>query len=46
MRWSSPTEVTYHPALRRELADAGLRVEDETALENAMRVTNVAMRRV
>jgi len=46
VRWSSPTEVTYHPALRRELADAGLRVEDETALANAMRVTNVAMRRV
>ena len=46
VRWSSPTEVTYHPALRRELADAGLRVEDEAALANAMRVTNVAMRRV
>jgi 8-oxo-dGTP diphosphatase len=46
VRWSSPTEVTYHPALRRELADAGLRVEDEQALADAMRVTNVAMRRV
>ena len=46
VRWSSPTEVTYHPALRRELADAGLRAEDETALASAMRVTNVAMRRV
>jgi 8-oxo-dGTP diphosphatase len=46
VRWASPTEVTYHPALRRELADAGLRVEDERALADAMRVTNVAMRRV
>ena len=46
VRWSSPTEPTYHPALRRELADAGLRTEDERALADAMRVTNVAMRRV
>jgi ADP-ribose pyrophosphatase YjhB (NUDIX family) len=46
VRWSSPSEMTYHPALRRELADAGLRVEDERALTEAMRVTNVAMRRV
>jgi ADP-ribose pyrophosphatase YjhB (NUDIX family) len=46
VRWSSPSETTYHPALRRELADAGLRVEDERALTDAMRVTNVAMRRV
>ena len=46
VRWSSPTEATYHPALRRELADAGLRSEDEHALADAMRLTNVAMRRV
>ena len=46
VRWSSPTETTFHPALRRELADAGLRVEDERALGDAMRLTNVAMRRV
>lgn len=46
VRWSSPTEATYHPALRRELADAGLRTEDERALTDAMGATNVAMRRV
>lgn len=46
VRWSSPAEPTYHPALRRELADAGLRSEDEAALARAMRSTNVSMRRV
>jgi 8-oxo-dGTP diphosphatase len=45
IRWASPTEAGYHPALRRELADAGLRVEDGTALEQALRATNVTMRR-
>lgn len=45
VRWSSPTESGYHPALRRELADAGLRVEDDSALAQAMRATNVTMRR-
>jgi 8-oxo-dGTP diphosphatase len=45
IRWASPTEAGYHPALRRELADAGLRDEDHAALEQALRATNVAMRR-
>ena len=46
IRWASPTEAGYHPALRRELADAGLRVEDDHALGDALKATNVAMRRV
>jgi 8-oxo-dGTP diphosphatase len=46
VRWAAPTDAGFHPALRRELADAGLRAEDERALENAMRATNVSMRRV
>ncbi len=46
VRWSSPTESGYHPALRRELADAGLRVEDDAALERAMNLTNLTMRRL
>ena len=33
-------------ALRRELADAGLRREDDSALDRALRATNVTMRRV
>jgi ADP-ribose pyrophosphatase YjhB (NUDIX family) len=45
VRWASPTERGYHPALRRELADAGLRTEDETALERAMSLTDLSMRR-
>ena len=46
IRWASPTDAGYHPALRRELADAGLRTEDDTALAHAMAATNVSMRRV
>ena len=46
VRWAIPTDPGFHPALRRELADAGLRVEDDAALDRAMRTTNVAMRRV
>ena len=46
IRWASPTEAGYHPALRRELADAGLRTEDEAALAQALNTTNVSMRRV
>lgn len=46
VRWASPTQQGYHPALRRELADAGLRSEDESALATAMRATNVVMRRL
>jgi 8-oxo-dGTP diphosphatase len=46
IRWASPTEAGYHPALRRELADAGLRAEDEAALADALKATNVTMRRV
>lgn len=46
VRWSVPADAGYHPALRRELADAGLRHEDDAALERAMRSTNLAMRRV
>ena len=46
VRWVSPTDAGFHPALRRELADAGLRVEDGAALAEAMRATNVTMRKV
>ena len=46
VRWSSPTEPTYHPALRRELADAGLRAEDDASLSRALLLTNVTMRRM
>jgi len=46
VRLISPQDSGLHPALRRELADAGLRVEDDAALEAAMRATNVTMRRV
>ena len=46
VRWSAPTDAGFHPALRRELVDAGLRAEDEAALASAMRATNVTMRRV
>ncbi len=45
VRWSSPSDSGYHPALRRELADAGLRVEDEAALADAMSRTDLRMRR-
>jgi 8-oxo-dGTP diphosphatase len=46
VRWSAPTDGGFHPALRRELADAGLRSEDETTLTMALRATNVTMRRL
>jgi 8-oxo-dGTP diphosphatase len=46
VRWSSPTAGGYHPALRRGLADAGLRAEDEVALSEAMGATKLTMRRV
>lgn len=46
VRWASPKEAGYHPALRRELADAGLREEDDATLEQAIGATNVTMRRV
>ena len=46
IRWVSAADGGFHPALRRELADAGLRSEDDGALESALRATNVTMRRV
>ena len=46
VRWTSPADPGFHPALRRELADAGLRVEDDAALAEAMRATSVSMRRL
>jgi 8-oxo-dGTP diphosphatase len=45
-RWAKPGDAGFHPALRRELADAGLRSEDERQLTDAMRSTNVTMRRI
>lgn len=46
IRWAFPREGGFHPALRRELADAGLRTEAEDALAQALGATNVTMRRV
>jgi 8-oxo-dGTP diphosphatase len=46
VRWSHPDGSGYHAALRRELADAGLRREDDDRLARALSSTNVAMRRV
>lgn len=46
VRWASPREAGFHPALRRELADAGLRSESEDGLARALATTNVTMRRV
>ena len=46
IRWAAPTEAGYHPALRRELADAGMRTEDDATLAEAMNATNITMRRV
>ena len=46
VRWAFPREPGFHPALRRELADAGLRSEAEDALAQALGMTNVTMRRV
>jgi hypothetical protein len=46
VRWALPSDAGFHPALRRELADAGLRAEDDASLVAAMRATNVTMRRI
>ena len=46
VRWSPPDGSGYHAALRRELADAGLRREDDERLARALSATNVAMRRI
>ncbi len=46
VRWAHPRDHGFHPALRRELVDARLRQEDEVALSEALRSTNVTMRRV
>jgi len=45
VRWAMPADAGFHPALRRELVDAGLRTEDERSLSSALRVTSVSMRR-
>jgi len=45
VRWAIPADAGFHPALRRELVDAGLRTEDERMLAQALAVTNVTMRR-
>jgi len=46
VRWAPADGPGYHPALRRELADAGLRREDDERLTRALAATNVTMRRV
>lgn len=46
VRWADPADAGFHPALRRELSDAGLRVEDEVVLARAALTTNVVMRRL
>jgi 8-oxo-dGTP diphosphatase len=46
VRWSAPDAGGFHAALRRELADAGLRREDDERLARALSATSVTMRRV
>ena len=46
VRWATPSDSGFHPALRRELVDARLRVEDERSLERALQSSSVTMRRV
>jgi len=46
VRWAGGPTPAQRAALRRELADAGLRREDDATLDRAMRATNVTMRRV
>jgi 8-oxo-dGTP diphosphatase len=46
VRWSPPDGSGYHAALRRELADAGLRFEDDERLAHALSTTNVTMHRI
>jgi 8-oxo-dGTP diphosphatase len=46
VRWSAADASGFHAALRRELADAGLRREDDGRLARALSATNVTMRRV
>ncbi|OLC55627.1 MAG: hypothetical protein AUH85_08800 [Chloroflexi bacterium 13_1_40CM_4_68_4] len=46
VRWALTTDSGFHPALRRELADVGLRAEDEDLLDRAMRHTDITMRRL
>ena len=46
VRWSPPGDAGFHPALRRELVDAGLRLEDSHELERAIEQTNLSMRRI
>ena len=46
VRWSAADGSGFHAALRRELADAGLRREDDARLARALSATNVTMRRV
>jgi 8-oxo-dGTP diphosphatase len=46
VRWSPADGSGFHAALRRELADAGLRREDDERLGRALSATNVTMRRV
>jgi 8-oxo-dGTP diphosphatase len=46
VRWSAADGSGFHAALRRELADAGLRREDDARLARALSATKVTMRRV
>jgi 8-oxo-dGTP diphosphatase len=46
VRWSAADGSGFHAALRRELADAGLRREDDQRLARALSATNVTMRRI
>lgn len=46
VRWAVPSDAGFHAALRRELADAGLRADDERAVDRAMAASNVSMRRL
>lgn len=44
--WIDPNAEGLHPALRRELADAGLRGEDQEALSRALSASGIWMERL
>jgi len=46
IRWADPNDIAdVHPALRRELLDAGLRRDDDAAIASALRDIAMEMRR-
>lgn len=46
VRWTDPNAEGLHPALRRELADAGLRSEDQETLSRALSASAISLERL